>query len=104
MTTLTPYQLDRLAEKVAAKLSEKILAAQDEMLPLSRVAEEKGLSMSFLYHNWEQLGGMKSGGKIFISRRGLELYLRGEVPAAILKRMTPSERTRGHRGGRNPED
>ena len=69
---MTPQQLDKLATAIARKM----IDAQDEMIPLQRVAAEKGLSKSYLYHHAALLGGVKSLGKWFFSRQNIERILR----------------------------
>lgn len=69
---ITAHQLEKLAEKVA----EKLLAAQDEMWPLERLSQEKGFSKSWIYHNCDILGGVKAGGKWFFSRNNIEAMIR----------------------------
>lgn len=70
--TLTPRQLEALADKVAARVT----AAMDEMWPLERLHQEKGWSKSFIYKNWDILGGVKAGGKLFFSRNNIEALIR----------------------------
>lgn len=76
---LTPRQLDNLAEKIASKLADKMLSAQDEMISLEQLIKETGLSRSFIYSNADILGGVKVAGKWRFSRRNVEAVLRSGV-------------------------
>lgn len=70
--TLSPKQLDALAQKVA----EKLMEMQDEMWTLDRLCEEKGFSASYIYHNVDVFGGVKAGKKWFFSKRNIEALIR----------------------------
>ena len=72
--------VDKLVPQVLEKVEELLVQERDEMVPLAQVAEEKGLSRSFLLKNWPTMGGVKTGSKIYFSRRELEAMLRsGEL-------------------------
>jgi hypothetical protein len=75
MTALNQRQLDILADKIA----EKLIAQRDEMIPLEKLAEEKGFSKSFIYKNTDILGGVKSAGKWFFSRNNIENLIRNSL-------------------------
>lgn len=69
---LTPRQIEAIAQKIA----EIVIASQDEMWSIERLHKEKGFSKSFIYHNVDILGGVKTGGKWFFSRRNVENLIR----------------------------
>ncbi len=64
-------------KKEIAEMTARILAEmQDEMLPMKEVSRRYGVSLSTLYHRWEELGGVKSLGKVFFSRNNFNMLLR----------------------------
>lgn len=71
-TELTLRQLNALADMIA----ERLIKAQDEMMPLEWLITEKGLSKSYVYHNVDKLGGVRLGKKLFFSKNGIEAILR----------------------------
>lgn len=74
--TPTPTLTARQIEQIAGKVAEMIIASQDEMWSIERLHKEKGFSKSFIYHNADILGGVKTAGKWFFSRRNIETLIR----------------------------
>lgn len=73
---MTRKELNQMATQIA----ELIRESQDEILPLDEVRRRYGWSKSFLYRkeNQEILGAMKTGGKIFFSRRNIDNIIRSQ--------------------------
>lgn len=73
---MTAREKREIARMTAEMVIERMHEEQDRMMPLTKVCEEYGWSKSFVYKNADRLGGVKTGGRLFFSRKNLEALIR----------------------------